>query len=262
MDRDPVKRLLDDWASVARAARQPERAPRRRSAGAARSTVGLLGAAAAAVAIVIAVGWLGGRIAPGAVGASTAPSAPDVAAASATPSAVASPTGSPSAGPTTVPSPSPSEATPTPTPSPLPAVTACAPGDLAARITAWEGAAGSRIASVEVMNGSAASCSLPSTARPALIDGHRAVLAQGRVTNGSGGSIDVGSIEIAPGGTVTTVVSVSNVCGAPPAPPVTVAFDLGSGALIATPLTSSDATVPPCNGPGQPAVIEMQPWAR
>lgn len=256
MDRDPVKRLLDDWDSVASAARPPAAAPQRGSAGAVRSTLGLLGAAAAAVIVVIGVVWLGGRISPTQVGGSPSPSASGNV-------AVVSPSASPS--PTLAPSPSPA-ATPSPTPLLLPATPSPAPGcdpaDLAAAITAWDGAAGSRIATVTLTVNASAPCTVPTTARPALIDGHRAVLAQGRITNGNGGSAEVGRILVNPGDVLTTLVQVSNVCGAPPAPPVTVAFDLGGAVLIATPLSPTDDTVPPCNGPSLPASIEMHPWSR
>lgn len=257
MDRDPVKRLLDDWDSVASAARPPAAAPQRGSAGAVRSTLGLLGAAAAAVIVVIGVVWLGGRISPTQVGGSPSPIASGNV-------AVVSPSASPSPSPTRVPS-----ATLAPTASPTataPATPAptpdCGPADLAAAITAWDGAAGSRIATVTLTVNAAAPCTVPTTARPALIDAHRAVLAQGRITNGNGGSAEVGRLLVNPGDVLTTLVQVSNVCGAPPAPPVTVAFDLGGAVLIATPLSPTDDTVPPCNGPSLPASIEMHPWSR
>ncbi len=258
MDRDPVKRLLDDWMSVAGAVRTPVHAPRRGSAGAIRSGVGLFGAAAAAVAVVIAVVWLGGRISPAQVGSSASPDASAV--------AVASPTASPSPLPTVGPSVAPAvAASPTPAPptaTPVPSLAACDTADLAAQITSWEGAAGSRIATVTLSVGASGPCGLPTTARPALVDAHHAVLAQGKITNGNGGTADVGTLRVEPGDVLTTLVSVANVCGAAPAPPVTIAFDLGSGVLTAQPLSATDDTVPPCNGPSQPASIEMHPWSR
>jgi hypothetical protein len=30
---------------------------------------------------------------------------------------------------------------------------------------------------------------------------------------------------------------------------------------VASPFSPTDATVPPCNGPGSPASIAMHPWA-
>ena len=86
-----------------------------------------------------------------------------------------------------------------------------------------------------------------------------------RLWTGTDGNshFEEGSIELAPGGRATTLVEASNYCGAAPVPPVQVAFVLRDGKrFIAAPPTPTDATVPPCNGPGQPAVIGMQPWAR
>jgi hypothetical protein len=58
------------------------------------------------------------------------------------------------------------------------------------------------------------------------------------------------------------MVEDGNYCGAAPIAPVTIAFVLGTGdRIIASPATSSDATVPPCNGPAVAASIQMQPWA-
>lgn len=260
MDRDPVKRLLDEWMSVASAARTPANAPRRGSAGAVRSTVGLFGAAAAAVAVVIAVVWLGGRISPAQVGSSASPGNSAVAVASPSASASPLPTVGPSVAPSVAPSPSPTLAPPTATP--VPSLAACDTADLSAQITSWEGAAGSRIATVTLSVGGAAPCGLPTTARPALVDAHHAVLAQGKITNGNGGTAEVGTLRVEPGDVLSTLVSVANVCGAAPAPPVTLAFDLGSGVLVANPLNPTDDTVPPCNGPSQPPMIEMHPWSR
>ena len=176
--------------------------------------------------------------------------------------AVASPSASATPLPTIGPSVAPSPTLVAPSATPVPSLVPCDAADLAARITSWEGAAGSRIATVTLSVGGAGPCGLPTTARPALIDAHRAVLAQGKITNGNGGTAAVGALRVQPGDVLTTLVSVANVCGATPAPPVTLVFDLGSGSLTAQPLSPTDDTVPPCNGPSQPPSIEMQPWSR
>jgi hypothetical protein len=68
---------------------------------------------------------------------------------------------------------------------------------------------------------------------------------------------------MAPGDVVKTFVQDANYCGPDPVAPVSVAFVLKAGGrFVATPLSPTDATVPPCNGAGSPADIEMQPWAR
>lgn len=121
----------------------------------------------------------------------------------------------------------------------------------------WEGAAGSRIADVEVTNTGSAACTLEKLDRPQLIDGTSKILIDGTTPPASG------VIPLAPGARATTLVEVSNDCGSTPVAPVRVAFVPRDGQrFIAAPPTPTDATVPPCNGPGQPAVIGMQPWAR
>ena len=139
---------------------------------------------------------------------------------------------------------------------PAPTTGPCDPANLAARITAWEGAAGSRIADVSLTSTGETPCLMPETPRPQLVDGRGAVLAQGKITAGSP------MIEVATGDVLTTLVEVSNVC-VQPVPPVTVAFDMGGERrLVAQPYGPTDATVPPCNGPGRPAEIQMHPWSR
>ncbi|TMF36434.1 MAG: DUF4232 domain-containing protein [Chloroflexi bacterium] len=229
-------RILDEWDAVARMARRPVRAPRRRGLAGLGSTLGLVGAALVAAALVVAVGWLGGRIAsPGDVGSR----------------------GSESASPSAVPTPTPvASAVAAASSPPAPTTGPCDPANLAARITAWEGAAGSRIADVSLTSTGETPCLMPETPRPQLVDGRGAVLAQGKITAGSP------MIEVATGDVLTTLVEVSNVC-VQPVPPVTVAFDMGGERrLVAQPYGPTDATVPPCNGPGRPAEIQMHPWSR
>jgi hypothetical protein len=121
----------------------------------------------------------------------------------------------------------------------------------------WEGAAGSRIADVEVTNTGRDTCRLEKLERPQLSDGAGRILIDGTTPAA------IGVIELAPGGRATTLVEVSNYCGPTAVAPVRVAFVLRDGGrFIAAPPTPTDATVPPCNGPGQPAAIGMQPWAR
>ena len=70
-------------------------------------------------------------------------------------------------------------------------------------------------------------------------------------------------LTVAPGDVVKTFVQDANYCGPEPVAPVSVAFVLdGGGRIVATPLSPTDATVPPCNGAGSAGDIEMQPWAR
>jgi hypothetical protein len=240
-------RILGEWSAVAHTATPPAPAP---VAADGRSGPGIsvLGAAVAALLVVVALAWLSNREEVPGVGGDPTPTPP-----AATASPIPSLTPSPSASPTP---------TIAPTTAPLPSLTAtpgaidCTLGNLVARITRWEGAAGHRIADVEVTNAGAGPCFLPTLARPQLVDGNGDVLIDGTSPVGS-------SLSLKPGGKATTLVDADNYCGPAPLAPVSVAFVMGGPdqRLIAAPVSPKDATVPPCNGPGAPASIEMHPWA-
>ena len=136
---------------------------------------------------------------------------------------------------------------------------ACPAAALAARITGWEGAAGQRVAHVEVTNAGAAPCRMRALDRPQLVDGHGAVLIDGVVPAASA------ELTMPAGGVLKTSLETSNYCGPTPIAPVSVAFVFpgGSGRFVATPLSASDVSgLPPCLGaPGSAGSITMQPWA-
>ncbi len=250
MDRSRANQILEEWTAVASAARRPDAPPRPVVVRGGLPSASLAGAGVFVVALVIAVVWLGR---PGPNGSVGGPS--PVPSASATP-AVPSPTTTPSAtpaapSPTTTPS-----ATTTPTPKPT--IGRCDPATLSARITLWEGAAGHRIAHVELTNAGSLRCTVQVMARPQLVDGRGSVLIDGTSPS------TTGSLTVVPGGLLKTLVQDGNYCGPAPVAPVTVAFVLtGGGRIVATPFSPTDATLPPCNGaPGSAGDIEMQPWAR
>ena len=250
MDPSRPDRILEEWNTVADGARRPSMPPRGVAVRAGSAGLSLAGAGLVAVVLLATAVWLGrpGSTGPGGVVPSGSPSATIVE----TPAPSVSPAPTPT--PTATPAPTPTAA---PTPSATTTIGACAPTSLAARITMWEGAAGSRIADVEVTNSGRNACTLEKRERPQLIDGAGRVLIDG--TEPTAGGV----IELTPGGRATTLVEASNYCGATPVPPVRVAFVVRDGQrVIAAPPTPTDATVPPCNGPGQPAAIGMQPWAR
>lgn len=250
MDSSRPDRILEEWSAVADGARRPSMPPRRVAVRAGSAGLSFAGASVIAVVLLAAAVWLGrpGSTGPGGVVPIESPFATSVA----TPVPSLSPASTPTL-PTT-PTPTPTAAV---TPTALPTIGGCVTRDLAARITMWEGAAGSRIADVEVINAGRENCTLDRLERPQLIDGAGRVLMDGATPS----SRDI--IELSPGGRVKTLVEVSNYCGAAPVPPVRVAFLLRDGnRFVAAPPTPTDATVPPCNGPGQPAAIAMQPWAR
>ena len=249
MEPTRVDRILEEWAAVTDRARRPATSPRRMQVSGGRSGATLAGASLVVVALVVAVALVG-----------RGGSNPDIGGLAPTPTA--SPTATPTPSPTATPSPSPSPTaspTPSPTPSPtvVPAIGPCNPVSLAARITAWEGAAGHRIADVELTNAGTVTCTLATLAKPQLVDGHGSVLIDGTAPGPSA------RLTVAPGDLLKTLVQDSNYCGPDPVAPVTVAFVLdGGGRLVATPVSPTDGTVPPCNGAGSAADIAMQPWAR
>jgi hypothetical protein len=158
-------------------------------------------------------------------------------------------------------------AQPTATPNPSGAVPtldafglpgdACPINKLGAAISTWDGAAGSRIAHVALTNFGQTACAIPSVVQVELVDATRMPLLSGKaMTHWTWVQIGAGQI-------LTTLVDASNYCGAPAEEPVSLDFAFPIGAHVhATPASdpSSDSGVPPCNGAGQPAHIEMQPW--
>jgi hypothetical protein len=254
MEPSRVDRILEEWSAVTGRVRRPARSPRRSGVTAGRAGATLAGATLVVAALVIAVAVMG-RIGPdrGGIGAIASVSA----SATDTPIPTVSPTATPSPTQTASPSPTPT-ATPIPSPTPAPTIGPCDPGTLAARIMAWEGAAGHRTADLELTNAGTVTCRLATMARPQLVDGHGSVLIDGTDPGPSK------TLTLAPGDVVKTFAQDANYCGPDPVPPVSVAFVLnGGGRFVATPLSPTDATVPPCNGaPGSKGDIEMQPWAR
>jgi hypothetical protein len=249
MDPKRPDRILQEWNEVADGARRPAAPPTRVGVRGGGSGTNLAGALVLVAAVVIAVAWLGRPGGNGGVG-SVETAAPTAAV---TPAATASPSPSPSPTPTATAVPNP---TATSKPTATPAPSACDPAKLAARITSWEGAAGSRFANVELTNAGPQTCTIRALDKPQYVDGKGSVLIDGPTPSGAA------VLTLAPGDVVKTAVQVSNYCGPNPAPPVSVAFvQSGGGRFVATPVSSTDTTVPPCNGPGQPAVVDMHPWA-
>jgi hypothetical protein len=225
MDPSRPNRILDDWTAVANAARRPAAPPRPVVVRSGLPGATLAGASLVIVGLVVA-GVLLGRPGPNdAIGSSPSPVGPTASA---------------------------------PTSSPARSGGACQPGDVDARITLWEGAAGSRIADVELTNTGATPCDLETMAKPQLVSGRGDILIDGSTPRSTA------VITLAPGEIVKTLVRASNYCGPAPEPPVSVAFVTSYEALfVATALSPSDTTLPPCNGaPGSAGAIEMQPWGR
>ncbi len=253
MDPSRPDRILQEWNEVADGARRPAVPPRRVGVRGVASGPSLVGAGVLLAAVLIAVVWLGRPGSDGGIGAVSTP----------LPTATETPIATPSASPSPSPSPTPAAtatAIPTPTPTLAPTVAPaprpCDPSKLAARITLWEGAAGSRFAHVEVTNASSQTCTIRAMDKPQFVDGKGSVLIDGQTPSSAA------VLTLAPGDVVTTAVQVSNYCGPNPVPPVSVAFvQSGGGRFVATPVSPTDTTAPPCNGPGMPALLDMHPWA-
>ena len=254
MDPSRPDRILQEWNEVADGARRPATPPRRVAMGRGTSGMSLAGAGFAVLALVIAVVWLGRPGSNGGIGSvpSTVPSPTETAEVTASPSP--SPSTEPPATPIPTVSPTPS---PTPAPTVVPTPGPCALADLAARITLWEGAAGHRIAHVELTNAGATSCTLRAMDKPQLVDGKGSVLIDGSSPATSK------LLTVAPGDVLQTLVDADNYCGPDPVAPVSIAFVQGGGGrFVATPFSPTDATVPPCNGAaGSAGNIAMHDWA-
>ena len=138
-------------------------------------------------------------------------------------------------------------------------VPACVGGHLSARIASWQGAAGSRIADVRIVNTSFTPCVLRNYPRVRLVSASGAVM-----INGAAASTTAATHLLAPLGFLRTEVSDSNYCGPAFVKPVTLAFILPGalGRVVAMPVSATDAGgVPPCNGAaGSAGHISMHAW--
>jgi len=138
-------------------------------------------------------------------------------------------------------------------------VPTCLATQLSARIVDWQGAAGSRIADVELTNTSFVHCSLRDYPQVQLVSARGIVLIGGpaaSMTASTHGLVQLGLLK--------TEVRTSNYCGPTYARPVTLAFVLPGlgGRVVAIPVSPSDSSgVPPCNGAaGSPGSISMHAW--
>ncbi len=139
------------------------------------------------------------------------------------------------------------------------AVPLCQASQLSARVVGWQGAAGSRIADVELVNTSFIHCSLRDLPQVQLVSSHGLVLISGVRASTTGHTHG-----LVPLAYLKTEVSASSYCGPAFSAPVTLAFILPRtlGRIIAIPASPPDtAGVPPCNGaPGSTGDISMHTW--
>jgi hypothetical protein len=138
-------------------------------------------------------------------------------------------------------------------------IPACTSGQLSARIAAWQGTAGSRVADVRIVNTSFVPCVLRNYPRVRLVSAHGTVMINGAAASTTGAAHVLPAL-----GFLRTKVSANNYCGPTYAKPVTLAFVLPGtlGQVVAIPFSPTDAFgVPPCNGaPGSTGHITMHAW--
>ena len=135
----------------------------------------------------------------------------------------------------------------------------CIGSHLSARIVDWQGALGSRIADVELVNTSFSPCTIRNYPRVRLVSAHGTVLIDGNAAS------TTGAVHVLAGlGFIKAEVGASNYCGPSYAKPVTLAFVLPGalGRVVAIPVSATDTTgVPPCLGsPGSAGHISMHAW--
>ena len=217
----------------------------------------LLAISAAILLVLVAVVMLRPGRSPVAVVASRPSPTPTVTAAS-----IVQASPAPESASSPSPSPKPSER-PTPTPD-ASTPTACKAKHLSGRILGWDGAAGSRIAEIELRNTGAIACTLGTPTAVRLVDADGTMLIDSSTIAGAPADApDEPPITVAPGASIRTEVRVANYCGASPETPIGVSLSLprSGGAVVAMPATgvSSADAVPPCNGPIGPD-IEMNGW--
>jgi hypothetical protein len=135
----------------------------------------------------------------------------------------------------------------------------CTGTRLSARIVDWQGALGSRIADVQLINTSFSACTIRDLPQVRLVNSHGTILLKGVVASTTGATH-----VLAPLGFLKTEVQDSNYCGSAPTKPSTLVFVLPGtqGRVVAIPVSGHDDTgVPPCFGdPGSAGHIEMHQW--
>jgi len=145
------------------------------------------------------------------------------------------------------------DATPTAVPGPT---AACTADQLSGTIEAWDGAAGHRIATIKVHNSASVDCVLPELLRPALVDSAGRALIVGAPVSGAA------PFGLPRDADATTMVDMANYCGKTTTAALKLRLylpDESSIELAAPANLTSSMDVPPCNGPNEPATIQMQP---
>ena len=128
------------------------------------------------------------------------------------------------------------------------------PADIVATAGPLGGAAGSRGADIAVGASGAASCQLPTSPVVALADPSGKVLLNSHLPVGADGPV------LSASASFSFSFQLSNWCDQSAAMPLDVLLALGSGSVKVAGLSLASADLPPCNGPGQPAVLSTTEW--
>jgi hypothetical protein len=129
----------------------------------------------------------------------------------------------------------------------------CGPSDLTMSGGPWGGAAGSRGADVTVSAGATA-CRLPATPVVAMADSTGRDLVHSALPTGGDGPV------LESGASRVFSFRVSNWCDSTARLPLQAVGLVADGAIEIGGLVMTAATLPPCNGPGQPALVETDGW--
>jgi Protein of unknown function (DUF4232) len=129
----------------------------------------------------------------------------------------------------------------------------CAPAALSVTGGAWGAAAGSRGADVSVENTGAAACTLPAGPAVAILDGGGAVVLESPAGTDPGPTLD-------PGAVATFTILVSNWCDETTPLPLHIVLHAEGGSVQVPGLDMTADDLPPCNGPGQPPALSVNPW--
>ena len=161
------------------------------------------------------------------------------------------------AGGTANPGPSASGNAPDATPTEVagPGGVACSAAQLTGEIVGWDGAAGHRIASLNLHNTGPGDCALPKLLRPALVDADGHALIVGALVS------DTRTLTFQVGNAASTEVDMANYCGAAPTAELRIRLYLpDQTSFELSPHLDVPGTVdpPPCNGPNAAASIQIQ----
>ena len=140
------------------------------------------------------------------------------------------------------------------TASPATNVTGCTADALAVSGGPWGAAAGSRGADIVVANQGDVACTLTATAQVAIVDDTTAPIVQSDPSTDGGPTLE-------PGESAAFTVLVGNWCDESAALPLHVIVRAADAGVQVQGIDLAATDLPPCNAPGQPPVLTVQPWA-